>query len=754
MENEAFMKVALRHRAIYCDVQRESLKDMEHHENAPLLAMVSQLAKYGYTFSEELLHALSTASADRLAEITSFIKDVMNVELNWVPLVKGWNNPTGESLYDHVATAFANLYGLKHAGRGNTLPCGHFIPNGTFPLERYNGCPFCGTPFHTAGFVYEGQGSKLKELCLFTHSDMENLFHKLLTSTVPLDATQLDSLKSLAAVMDIPTAIDVPVKEHRMLLISALIKKGQDREVLNFLSTPTDILRYLWYEKTGKAIIIRPKHLIKTAGKWNGILSLGPYQTVADMRSKMKQHLRLKYDRTACRRVATWLNAICTDAIRSAEEMHPYRGMWVRFIRALRLAEYSKKPGFEQLALLMDVFCRQEYQTWGSKYNQAVNLLDKDSTFKMLSLRPGLFARSLFATMLRFGTEPTLNAFRKVAQQLPMRLVLSLTNAAESYFNLHTVRYASPTTGGKVLIKPNRLLTLYTEEELQNCILSVGRLYEEIMYEHFSAKPAEGKSIYIDPRLYDIPIGVGDRSTTLQDISCALQGTRFLVEGNVLRLFLQWGVGLSAQPLDLDLSAMILYDNRRDDCAYYHLATTGARHSGDIRSIPDKVGTAEYIDLDLPVLREAGARYVAFSCNAYSTGKMSPNVQVGWMNAEYPMKISEENGVAYDPSCVQHMVRVTDDNIAKGMIFGVLDVEKNEITWLELPNQCQATFQTDAKSVTDYLEHLRAKCSIGKLLSLKAQAQGLCTVDNADDADCAYTYEWALNPAEVNALLG
>ena len=36
---------------------------------------------------------------------------------------------------------------------------------------------------------------------------------------------------------------------------------------------------------------------------------------------------------------------------------------------------------------------------------------------------------------------------------------------------------------------------------------------------------------------------------------------------------------------------------------------------------------------------------------------------------------------------------------------------------------------------------------------MKAKAQNLTFVESADEADEAYTYEWALNPAEVTKLL-
>ena len=51
------------------------------------------------------------------------------------------------------------------------------------------------------------------------------------------------------------------------------------------------------------------------------------------------------------------------------------------------------------------------------------------------------------------------------------------------------------------------------------------------------------------------------------------------------------------------------------------------------------------------------------------------------------------------------------------------------------------------------LHRLEKKLSVGELLQMKAKAQNLVQVDKAAEADEAYTYEWALNPAEVSLLL-
>lgn len=747
-------KVALRYKAVFVDVDRSVGYGVAFSPSAEVLALLHSLAECGYAVEEELLHALCAVSVDTLEEISKVMGEAYGMELNWMPLVKGWDVPTGENALDHFITFLANKPGIRENVQGTPLPCGHLIPQGTFPMERYNGCPYCGTPFQTADFVCKGQGSKLKVLSLFTMEDMNRLLRRLLTSPVPLDATQMDSLKCLAEVLDIPAGVTPKVKEICMVMIAAQLKKGHTEAVAEYMQSPADILRFLWFEKTGKAIIVRPKSMMHTAFKWIGVLGEGPYKSKTDIREKMKAHLRLKYDRKTCRIVAGWLNDLPMDAKKAAEQMHPYRRMWVRFIRALRLAEYAKKPGFAHLSELMDVFYRQDYKVWMGEVNEATSANNKEKTLRMLSARPGLFARSLFATMLRFGAECTLAAFRSVAQNVPSRLILSLVNAAEAYFNPQAVRYASPVTGTKVKIAPNKMLAHYFMDELAEMKRLVNKLFMDVMSDKFAGTERSSKTMYIDPLLFDVPVAVGDRASTVQDASCALPGTRFKVEGDAVRLFLQWGKGLSAQHMDMDLSCWILYDNKAVVCAFHHLVTTGAKHSGDIRSIPEKVGTAEYIELDISTLRSAEAKYAIFMCNAYSAGRLSPNLQVGWMNAASPMMISAETGVAYDPSCVQHMVRVGDDNLSKGMTFGILDVTEGVITWLELANQEQAAFRVDIQGVTDYLTKLRQKCSIGQLLAIKARAQGMTLVPDANTAEEVYTYAWALSPGAVSTLLG
>ena len=579
-----------------------------------------------------------------------------------------------------MITLIANIFGKEAGFKGTTLPCGHLIPEGTFPIERYNGCPFCGTPFETAGFVYHGQASKLKELRLFTVDDMKHVFESLLASATPLDGTQKESLDLLLREFPLPEDTIITMKETAMLVVKLLVEQDKADEAIKLLKTPTDILRYLWYEKTGLVQIIEPKTLIAHARKLYSHIC-GPLNRRANAGRKMREKLKLKYNRKACLRTARWLNAIPMTARQAAENMNPKRGMWVRMIRALRLGEYSHKKGFEHLAEILDVFYKQDYSTWQGRLDQtrleyeAASTLTKikewpglfagnplatmisknremmeeintkneyadlitEKTLTLLKERPGMFARCLFATMLRFGSEKTLAAFNEVADKLPARLLLSLGNAAESYFNPKVERLARPITGVTHKIGSNKLLRFYDNTERQAMVAHVDELYRASMARRFAAQQTEAKTIFIDPALYNIPVSIGDRSTTVQDLSCALMGTRFPVEGDAVRLFLQWGKGLHAQHLDMDLSAQIALKNGRiEECAYFNLTCVGAQHSGDIQYIPEMVGTAEYIELSLPELEAADAKYVTFTCNAYSTGALSPNLVVGWMDSAYP----------------------------------------------------------------------------------------------------------------------
>lgn len=739
------LNVSLRQMAIF--IPDSAIVNSERKLTETTSVLVANLSKLGYDVSEPLLRALNATTPPFQLALLNTFREVMGVDKNWTPLVKGWDTPTGESILDHIFTFYNTIF----KGKGTTLACGHIIPPETFPLERYNGCPFCGTPFEFGKIEVMGQGSKRKLLELWTMDNIQAFYKDLLSSKTPLDATQSDSLTILLAELPMPEGVQIGMKETLMLVIDTYVELDEANKAQALFTSPTDILRYLWYKKTGFLQIVEPKVIVKR-NKRNSQNRHVVLDKSAKAELSKQAELKLKYDRKMCAIVANWLNKLPMEADKACEMMHPKRNMWVRFIRALRLAEYAQRKGYDNLQTLMDVFYNQRYQVWAGQLEQYRLRTDAEQTFKLLKQRPGLFARSLFANMLWFGPDVTLEAFKEVIDKVPARLVFTLNMYAQNYFNRSVMRTVKPLGGISKSIAPNRLLALYDEVQLDAMKAQIEDLCVLAMQKRFAAMETTNTRMYIEPMLYKMPVAIGDRSETVQDMPVALMGTRFPVEGNTVRLFLQWGQGLPAQHLDMDLSCRVTYEKQVETCYFGNLTTTGCKHSGDIQYIPDQVGTAEYIDINIDELAKAKAQYVTFTCNAYTNGSLAPNLVVGWMNSKFPMHISNETGVAYDPSCVQHQVRIAQ-NVSKGLVFGILEVATREIIWMEIPFEGQVANNLDLRTVKGLLAKLDSKLSVGRLLALKAEAQKMTLVDNSEEADEVYTMQWAINAAAVTQLL-
>ena len=112
------------------------------------------------------------------------------------------------------------------------------------------------------------------------------------------------------------------------------------------------------------------------------------------------------------------------------------------------------------------------------------------------------------------------------------------------------------------------------------------------------------------------------------------------------------------------------------------------------------------------------------------------------------MTVSNETGVAYDPSAVSHQVRISETNLTRGLVFGVLDVRQREIIWLELPFGGRNLPTLDSAWVHATLKRQKKKISYGELLSIRADAQEAIRVDSPGEADCVF-----LTPADASDLI-
>lgn len=301
MKTKALLKISLRQNAIF--IPSEMIANDIKNLSGTTSVLLANVSKLGFTFSESLLHALNNVNPNYKVEVLEVLREVLGTDKNWTPLVKEWNIPTGESVLDHVVTYLWNVLNLKS---GTTLQCGHIIPDNTFPLERYNGCPFCGTPFEFGKIENFGQGSKLKVLDLWSETELEDFYKSLLQSKTALDTTQVESLKTALKYLPLPK-VDIAMKETSMLVIDVLIEEGQAENASQYFKSPTDILRYLWFKNTGLLQIIEPKTIIKRTAK-NAQHLYNILDTSGQAKIASQKDLKLKYSRKECLMVASWLN--------------------------------------------------------------------------------------------------------------------------------------------------------------------------------------------------------------------------------------------------------------------------------------------------------------------------------------------------------------------------------------------------------------------------------------------------------------
>lgn len=745
---KSVVSFSLRYNALYIPDNVVSAETV----NNRALSFAVKMADYGFMLSPELLLAVSGMDDGQIQDYVKAVESILGIGLNWASLRKNWLTPPENTWEDvKLGWLFNELYPYFPESQAIELPCGHVLPKGFFPLEKYNGCPICGTPFELADFVLEGQSNPRKLLNLWRDKDVYELFRSIMESPVAPQESAVETIKEISS-LPISMPHVLPATKEMMLLYCHYFA-GADR-LREYLTTPSLIFSYLWYLNTDILRFYKPSTIYRQiiySYTSHGMVTRGAEQAL----EKRKDELKLKYDRHSCRLVADLLENCDMTPEQMCADMHPRRQMWVRFIRALRLTEFARRKQYPRLRSMLDLFYRKDYKVWAGEVAKAATQKNEEQVLKLLKMRPGIFARLLFSTMLTFDAERVAGAFVEIGEAVPPRLLVTLSMYAYNYFNSNSrVVQPNPTTRKDITANPKVLRLSQSRRDYMTSL--VRNTMQEALRRHYMASVGDtfGKKVYIDPQLYHIPLGIGDRGQAVQQTSTLLQGQQIPVEGDKLRVFLQWGEGLPRMTLDMDLSGLIIYeDGAYRPVAYFNLSCEGAVHSGDIRSIPDNVGTAEYIELDLPALEKSGAKQVFFMSNAYSVGTINPNLKLGWMSSKYTMVVDENTGVAYDPSTVQMLAAVDSSNLSRGLVFAALDVEKRQVTWLEYPFPGQNINDADADSINLLLQRLESKMKIGELLRLRADALGQQLAAKPEEADETYTLDWASNPANPAELL-
>lgn len=272
---------------------------------------------------------------------------------------------------------------------------------------------------------------------------------------------------------------------------------------------------------------------------------------------------------------------------------------------------------------------------------------------------------------------------------------------------------------------------------------------EAALVRRFAALPPLGRC-HLDPQLANYLVPFSQRSAS-KALRTLVRGSRIAVPAaHTQRLFLWWKNGGKGR-VDIDLSAALYDANCQyvDTLSYYQLSSWGAVHSGDL--VDGGEGAAEFIDLDVAVLRTRGVRYVVVCVNSYTQQSFCdlPECFAGWMARQAP-----GSGEIFEPATVADRVDLgSDSTIALPM---VLDLQAQQMIWADIALTQFPSWNNVRNNLSGVGLMLRAltqliKPNLYRLFALHVQARGEW-VGTADEADTVFGLERGITPFDLDRI--
>ena len=398
------------------------------------------------------------------------------------------------------------------------------------------------------------------------------------------------------------------------------------------------------------------------------------------------------FSRAQRRRLLGLLDAVgrVQDGRDSTEEMARRCERWKRLARHLRPGDYARR--FPRAAeLLHQVASGDAEAGFTSHLEEAVARRDVEGALRLLTTRPGVFARRLNHLLRLCGDdaarERVVAEFARVAPEVSLPVLVRLWE----YFS-------SP--GPEVL--PWRVVAIKAATGAKTTLIpstrrpgpadaAVVRTVEEALRQR-----GHLGRITVDQGLYEgytVPLGQRSASPGLRT---AGRGTRLpLPAGETIRFFLHWRdlpeatepsgppvtVNSRGTRVDLDLSAFFVSEDftRTEQIAYYNLRSTAAVHSGDLTSAPD--GAAEFIDVTLTEALRHGWRYVVMTVHSFSHHPLS-EVPECWAGA-MARGTDAQHGEVFEASTVMQRLDLTSPGFNATPF--VIDLAERRLIWWDLP---------------------------------------------------------------------
>ena len=504
-----------------------------------------------------------------------------------------------------------------------------------------------------------GDDGALTELGLATARDLERIVADLIAQATPFSAQDRADLTALRD-FGPEAAPRVAVKEN----LAVLTVTFPDLDFSASYRTVTDVLRLAVAMAGGDVSLAEPCRFPS-------------------------------FSRAQRRRLLGLLDAVgqVQDSRDSAEEMGRRCERWKRLARHLRPGDYARRFP-RAVALLHQVASGGAEEGFTSRLEEALARRDVEGALRLLSTRPGVFARRL-NHLLRLcvdeaARERVVAEFARVAPKVSLPVLVRLweyfSSPGPDALPWRVVAIKAATGTKTTLIPSTRrpgpadAAVVRAVEEALRQRKRLGRIaVDQGMYEGYTA-----------------PVGLRSASPGMRT---AGRGTRLpLPEGETIRFFLHWRDLPEAPPkalgpagpaaaedrdtrVDLDLSAFFVSEDftRTEQIAYYNLRSTAAVHSGDLTSAPD--GAAEFIDITLAEALRQEWRYVVMTVHSFSHHPLS-EVPECWAGA-MARGADPQSGEVFEASTVMQRLDLVSPTFNATPF--VIDLAERRLIWWDLP---------------------------------------------------------------------
>ena len=504
-----------------------------------------------------------------------------------------------------------------------------------------------------------GDDSALTELGLATAQDLERIVADLAAQATPFSAQDRADLTALRD-FGPGRAPRVAVKEN----LAVLTVTFPDLDFSASYRTVTDVLRLAVAMAGGDVSLAEPCRFPS-------------------------------FSRAQRRRLLGLLDAVgqVQDSRDSAEEMARRCERWKRLARHLRPGDYARR--FPRAAALLHQVASGDAEAgFTSRLEEALARRDVEGALRLLTTRPGVFARRL-NHLLRLcaddaARERVVAEFARVAPEVSLPVLVRLweyfSSPGPDALPWRVVAIKAAMGTKTTLIPSTRrpgpadAAVVRAVEEALRQRRRLGRIaVDQGMYEGYTA-----------------PVGLRSASPGMRT---AGRGTRLpLPEGETIRFFLHWCDLPEAPPeapgpaepaatadrdtrVDLDLSAFFVSEDftRTEQIAYYNLRSTAAVHSGDLTSAPD--GAAEFIDVTLAEALRQGWCYVVMTVHSFSHHRLS-EVPECWAGA-MARGADPQSGEVFEASTVMQRLDLISPTFNATPF--VIDLAERHLIWWDLP---------------------------------------------------------------------